>query len=427
MKYNPYNVKLKDITIKIGSGATPRGGKEAYKEQGISLIRSQNVIDFKFSTDGLAHIDEEQAKLLDNVEVLKNDILLNITGDSVARCCMAPEKLLPARVNQHVSIIRAKTGILNPHYLMYYLLNEPVKKYLLSLAGNGATRQALTKGMIENIELKLPEKEYQDKAASILLSLDRKIALNNQINKALEDMAQAIFKRWFIDFEFLDENGQPYKSSGGDMVDSEMGPIPKGWKVKVISDISNEIICGKTPPTSNKEYYGGDIPFITIPDMHNKVFITSTERYLSDVGAKSQNNKTLPPFSICVSCIATPGLVIMTTSPSQTNQQINSVICNNSMSHYYLYYYFINISDKIKNLGMGGSATLNLNKTQFSKIKVLVPSDITLWEYHNKVTSNFNAILLLQRQTETLVKIRDSLLPKLMSGEIKVPIEDEVS
>lgn len=146
--------KLKQLTIKIGSGATPRGGSNSYKEAGISLIRSQNVLDFGFSESGLAFIDEEQANQLKNVEVLSNDILLNITGDSVARCCIVPDKYLPARVNQHVSIIRLISEKANQQFIFYYL--QYLKPELLISAEIGATRNAITKGMIEEIEISLP-------------------------------------------------------------------------------------------------------------------------------------------------------------------------------------------------------------------------------------------------------------------------------
>ena len=111
--------------------------------------------------------------------------------------------------------------------------------------------------------------------------------------------------------------------------------MPEGWKVGVISDFG-DVICGKTPSTKIKDYYGEEIPFITIPDMHNYVYACYTERYLSVKGAQSQESKNLPPNSICVSCIATPGLVVLTDRISQTNQQINSIIPNSSISPYYV-------------------------------------------------------------------------------------------
>src|SRR5690554_4251111 len=113
---------LGDITSKIGSGATPRGGSNVYLKEGISLIRSQNVLDYRLTKDGLVYIDEKSARKLNNVTLEQNDVLINITGDSIARTCIVPNEVLPARVNQHVSIVRCKNGY-DPSYIQYYLIN----------------------------------------------------------------------------------------------------------------------------------------------------------------------------------------------------------------------------------------------------------------------------------------------------------------
>ncbi len=155
--------KLKDITIKIGSGATPRGGKASYKEEGISLVRSMNVHDFEFKEKNLAFIDDKQADGLSNVILEKNDVLLNITGASIARCCIIPEKYLPARVNQHVSIIRVKQDLVFPLFLNSLLVSDYYKKQILETGEQGATRQAITKAQIENFIVYLPKTVREQK------------------------------------------------------------------------------------------------------------------------------------------------------------------------------------------------------------------------------------------------------------------------
>ena len=163
--------KLGEITSKIGSGATPKGGRDSYLGGNIALIRSQNVLDFSFSKLGLAYINEVQAEKLSNVEVYEKDVLLNITGDSVARVCIVPNNVLPARVNQHVAIIRGNDKV-DYRYLLYYL--QYIKPQLLSLSQGGATRNALTKKMIEELEVKMPSKGIQKEIVSILYALDSK-------------------------------------------------------------------------------------------------------------------------------------------------------------------------------------------------------------------------------------------------------------
>ena len=148
---------LGKICSKIGSGATPKGGKGSYEEKGVSLIRSMNVFDFDFCYDELAHISDKQAALLDSVTVIENDILFNITGASVARCCMVPKNVLPARVNQHVMIIRSKE-VFMPYYILCVLCSEDAKCSLLGMSQSGSTREAITKSEIETFEIMVPPK-----------------------------------------------------------------------------------------------------------------------------------------------------------------------------------------------------------------------------------------------------------------------------
>lgn len=150
---------LEKVTTKIGSGATPRGGKDSYKTDGITLIRSMNIYDYSFEFDNLAFIDPKQAAQLDNVSVEAHDVLLNITGASVCRCAMVPSYLLPARVNQHVAIIRADRELVDPHFLLDSINSEQNKKTLFSLAQGGATREALTKETICRFPIMLPPRD----------------------------------------------------------------------------------------------------------------------------------------------------------------------------------------------------------------------------------------------------------------------------
>ena len=193
-KWHEY--KLKDITSKIGSGATPTGGENAYKDTGISLIRSQNVYDFHFDRGGLAYIDDDQAVALKNVSVQENDILLNITGESVTRSCVVPKEYLPARVNQHVAIIRLIKDIADYRFVFYSL--QVMKGELNSMAEIGCTRRALTKEMLDNLPINLPSLPEQRAIAAVLSSLDDKIDLLHRQNKTLESLAETIWWEIFV-------------------------------------------------------------------------------------------------------------------------------------------------------------------------------------------------------------------------------------
>ena len=175
--------QLGEITTKIGSGATPKGGKEAYQEEGITLIRSMNVHNGLFEYKELAHISEEQAEKLDNVTIEENDVLLNITGASVARSCVVPSKILPARVNQHVCIIRCNQCIV-PEFLNKLLIDDNYQRLLWSIARGGATREAITKQQVESLQIIVPPIELQNQFADFVNQVDKsKVA----VQKALDE------------------------------------------------------------------------------------------------------------------------------------------------------------------------------------------------------------------------------------------------
>jgi type I restriction enzyme S subunit len=192
---------LKELTLKIGSGATPRGGQENYKSEGISLVRSMNVHDWEFRERNLAFIDEKQAKELDGVTLQEYDVLLNITGASVARCCVFPKEYLPARVNQHVSIIRPKKDILDARFLNLLLTSKPYKDQLLFTGEQGATRQAITKAQIETFQVAFPSLKEQNeivkKLDNIILETNKLETIYQQKINDLEELKKSILQKAF--------------------------------------------------------------------------------------------------------------------------------------------------------------------------------------------------------------------------------------
>lgn len=187
MNWKKQNLKI--LMSKIGSGATPKGGKQAYKSEGISLIRSMNVHNDRFEYKDLAFIDDDQAERLNNVTIESGDVLLNITGASVARCCVVPENILPARVNQHVSILRCKNEMV-PTFLNRQLTNESYQKSLWSIAtSNGATREAITKQQLENLLVIVPPNDLQNQYSVFVKKVDK---LKSEVQKSLDE-TQVLF------------------------------------------------------------------------------------------------------------------------------------------------------------------------------------------------------------------------------------------
>ena len=194
--------KLIEITNKIGSGATPRGGNESYKSEGISLVRSMNVHDFAFREKNLAFIDDKQAKELNNVTLQENDVLLNITGASVARCCIIPKEYLPARVNQHVSIIRTKNEIIDPIFLNLLLTSKFYKDQLLFTGEQGATRQAITKAQLEVFKIAFPktikeQKSLMNKLEALSTQTKKLEAIYQQKINDLEELKKSVLQKAF--------------------------------------------------------------------------------------------------------------------------------------------------------------------------------------------------------------------------------------
>lgn len=386
---------LKEITTKIGSGATPKGGGESYKEIGISLIRSQNILDFEFSYNGLAFIDEEQAQKLKNVTVEENDILLNITGDSVARCSIVPSQVLPARVNQHVMIIRVDNEKASYKYVFYYL--QYLKRYLLQLASGGATRKALTKTMIENLEINLISLKEQEEIANILSSFDEKIENNNAIIANLEEQAQAIFKSWFIDFE-------PFQNE--EFVDSELGKVPKDWTVEKLGNVVNLFDSKRIPLSQmnrqnmekNYPYYGanGVIDYV-------ESYIFNGKYLLLGEDGTVQTDEGFPILNFI-----NEKFWVSNHAHIMIGKKISTEFLYSSLKR-----------RNIKNI-ITGAVQQKINQRNLKSIQLVIPTENILNEFQNLIEPMFKQILLLKNYNKKLEEIRNTLLPKLMSGEIRV-------
>lgn len=374
--------KLGDICSKIGSGSTPSGGKDTYQGGGYRLIRSQNVHDLVFCWDGLAEINKVQANKLKNVIVEANDILLNITGDSVARSCITPLEVLPARVNQHVAIIRPNPNILNSYYLLSYL--QVNQHYLLALASTGSTRNALTKRMIEKLAIPLISLPIQRKIASILSAYDSLIENNTKRIRLLEQMAENLYKEWFVRFRF-----PGYETT--EFVDG----LPKGWKIMRISELL-EIKYGK----DHKNIQDGNIPIYGSGGV-----MRYGCKYLYD------GLSVLIPRKGSLNNIMLADGKFWTVDTMFYSIPKTSNICR------YLYYILSKLDMTSFNAGAAlpsmTTDILNKMKITVSHADLLEQFDVTLSKWYAEIQTLKNYNIILTRQ-------RDLLLPRLMSGKLEV-------
>ncbi len=345
----------------------------------------------------------------------------------------------------------------NKQFIAYQFLSELHQRWMIQHAA-GTTMASLNEGIVRRIPIKLAPYNEQQSIAHILGSIDDKIELNRQINQTLEQMAQALFKSWFVDFDPVIDNaldtgnpipeelqakaaqrkqlreavaqGEAEAPALPDNIRSlfpsefefteEMGRIPKGWGGSAVSNFG-QVVCGKTPSKKNSEFYDGDIPFIKIPDTHGKVYVVETSDSLTHEGHKSQHKKLVPAGSICVSCIATVGQVVIAANDSHTNQQINTIIPSETRDSIYLFFTMRSLKRLLHDLASGGSATLNLNTSTFSKIQLLNPCAEVLKKFAEISQPMFDKILHSEQESIQLSKLRDNLLPKLISGELQIP------
>jgi type I restriction enzyme S subunit len=253
-----------------------------------------------------------------------------------------------------------------------------------------------------------PQLTIQQKISSILYTYDELIENNKQRIKLLEEMAEEIYKEWFVRLRF-----PGYENTK--IVDG----LPEGWKKKEF-DFFGEIITGKTPPTSNPEFFNGNVPFVKTPDIHNFPYVISTTETLSNLGADFQKNKYIPKNSLIVSCIGSAGSYALSSRDCQTNQQINSIVFYKEEYIFYFYCFAKDLKPLLENLGSNGATMTNVNKSKFEKIKTILPEEKILLAFHNSVKNNFELILNLQEKNQLLQETRDLLLPRLISGKLRV-------
>lgn len=387
-------VKLAEVCEKIGSGATPRGGKEAYCDEGISLVRSQNVLDFNFSKEGLAFINDEQAKKLSNVEVHSGDVLLNITGDSVARACLMDDDYLPARVNQHVAIIRGNSHKIMNGYVLYYL--QWRKEYLLQLASAGATRNALTKAMIEQLELDLPPLDSQQQIVAILDSLQSKIQLNQKTNDNLYEMVNAYYTSLFKDVE---------------------------CEMTTIGNYAERIYSGGTPTTSNAAYWSGAFGWFSSGETRNR-FVISTEKSITQTGIDNSSTKLAAKHDIVMASAGqgfTRGQTSMLLIDTYVNQSVIVIHADRKILPY-LFWNLANRYEELRAISDSSSIRGSLTTKMIAAFEVPLANNDVIQTFSDFAWAVIPQIENNLLENERLAALRDSLLPKLMSGEIDVSV-----
>lgn len=394
-------VPLGELCMKIGSGVTPRGGASVYVEHGTALIRSQNVFNSWFTKFGLAYISDHIAEKMKGVTVEENDVLLNITGDSVARSCRVPTHVLPARVNQHVAIIRTKKDRLDPNYLAHYLVTPRMQATMLSWSGSGGTRKALTKGMIERFEVALPPMEIQKKIATTLSAYNDLIENNRRRITLLEEASRQLYREWFIRFRF----------PGYEHIPLEDG-VPDGWEVIPFSELG-EFLNGFAFKPHHLGHEG--LPIVKIPELKDGVTNVTPFNFGLEVPEKYH----IVDGDLLFSWSGTLAVNLWSGGPALLNQHLFKVSSKGRVSKAFL---MIGLREAIPQFlnETTGATMKHIRRSALDKVCAIVPPEPLLSEFEEIVTSTYKQLLTLHRQINYLRKARDLLIPKLMSGEIAV-------
>lgn len=399
---------------KLGDVAGVKGGKRLPK--GVNLVKEPNTHPYIRVRDlgtkrfleldcTYEYVDDETQKSIARYIVNTGDIIISIVG-TIGLTAIIGESLNYANLTENcVKLINIKG--LNRDYLYYYLISDCGKQEI-ERGIVGAVQAKLPIKNIQSISIKAPSLETQKRIASILSSLDDKIEVNRKINENLEQQAQALFKSWFVDFE-------PFKN--GEFVESELGMIPKGWRVGTFLD-NIKVMPGGTPSTSRSEYWDdGTIPFFSPKDV-NGVYCFETEKSITELGLNNCSSNLYPKDTLFITARGTVGKLTLAGVPMAMNQSNYALVAREGVGKYYLYLITQTLVSVL--LKKANGAVFSAITTRDFNEPTLMPTHNDLKNFELLVTPIFKKIFQTSVESRRLAELRDTLLPKLMSGELKV-------
>lgn len=396
--------------------------KEDYVESGIPIITVEHLGENKIIHFNLPRVNKEDWERLSKYVLKKDDIVFSRVG-SVDRCALVSHDEENWLFSGRCLRVRVKDlDIIDPKYLSYYFATKNFKRYIRSIAV-GATMPSINTKILSEIQLEIPDIDSQRKIAELFYSLDSKKWINENIIKNLGHVSKAIFKHWFVDFEFPNEEGEPYKSSGGEMKGSLLGDIPKEWSVEFLH---NDVVflSGGTPKTKEKEYWNGSIPLFTPKDAKSNLYTTVTEKTITELGLEKCNSKLYPKNTLFITARGTVGKLALANKAMAMNQSCFA-LKHKEDKQFYLYHIVENLVKKIIS-GANGAVFSAINLNDLNHLKYAYSNEKLISNFENTVSIFYEQMSLLEEENINLQQIRDTLLPKILSGEIKIPNELEV-
>lgn len=422
-------IKLENASEKIGIGPFGSSIKvETFVNDGIPVISGQHLNGFKLEDSKFNFITLDHAKKLRSANVFRGDVIFTHAGN-IGQVAYIPNnsKYEKYIISQRQFYLRCNKERLLPEFITYFF-KTPIGQHKLlsnrSQTGVPSIAQPVTH--LRNIEIPLPTITEQKRIAEILETLDEKIELNRRMNENLEKIASVLFKHWFVDFEFPNEQGKPYKSSGGKMIDSELGLVPEEWEIKSISEVTKIVTKGTTPTTIGGNFADNGINFIKAESItENHAFDKNKFSFIDEETNDLLNRSKIEIDDLLYTIAGTIGrflIVDESVLPANTNQAVAIIRINQEMATpYYLQCIFCLPEYKEELFaGVIEAVQANLSLTNIKKLKIILPNKIGLKLFRSQIEPIFKTIVDNQLQNENLAQIRDSLLPRLMSGKIRV-------
>lgn len=407
--------------VQINEIAKIRGriGWKGYKtsdlrETGPVVLGGNNIkSSIYLDLSDVKHLSREKFEESPEIMLKRNDILIVTRGNGIGDVGFFNGSLSEATINPSMVILSECTE--TPKFLFYYLISNKGREKILSVS-SGSSIPAIYQKSLSTIKCMIPPLAEQRAIADTLSCLDDKIELNNRINKTLEEMAQTIFKSWFVDFE-------PFQDR--DFEDSELGRIPKGWRVGTVENICTDIFSGGTPSTSKQSYWNGNVPWLSSGETRDSIII-ETEKTITTEGIKNSSTRLAKKHDIVIASAGqghTRGQTSITLIDTYINQSVVALRgIENSTG--YLYCNLRSRYSELRAISDSSSIRGSLTTKAIKKIPILLPPSSVLSDFQEKFASLLELCGQLRLEKRNLSKIRDALLPKLMSGEIRVPLEE---
>lgn len=400
-----------DITVGyVGSMATE------YIEDGVPFLRSLNIKPYSYEPNDLKYISKEFHKKIKKSALKPGDVVAVRTGNPGASCVI-PDQLQEANCSDLV-VIRCG-DLLDPHFVSYYInsvTHSHVKNQLV-----GAIQKHFNIGSAKELPFPDLTKIQQEKISSVLREIDKKIELNNRINAELEAMAKTLYDYWFVQFDFPDANGKPYKTSGGKMVYNPTlkREIPEGWEAENVLSVAN-LLGGGTPTKTIPEYWNGTIPFFTPSDSDKNIFSVATEDYITNEGLKKSSTRLFERHTVFITARGSVGRLALNAVPMAMNQSCYALKAKNGISYTFLFFLTKELIHHLE-VKASGSVFNSIVSNDIEFTNLALPKERSIIEKFSAIAEPaFEEIEAATKESKQLSALRDWLLPMLMNGQVTV-------